>query len=86
MAQKIRERAQTEGVTLFEDPLLARALFFTTEVDQDIPRPLFEAVAEVIAYVFHLNSFGRNGRGAKKPRVTVPPEMQFSQDGKALGE
>ena len=86
MAQKIRERAQTEGVTLFEEPLLARALFFTTEVDQDIPRPLFEAVAEVIAYVFHLNSFGRNGRGAKKPRVTVPPEMQFSQDGKALGE
>ena len=40
-AQRIRERAEEESVMLFEEPMLARALFFTTEIDQDIPRPLF---------------------------------------------
>ncbi|MDA7692386.1 flagellar biosynthesis protein FlhB [Gammaproteobacteria bacterium] len=86
VAQNIRERAKQEGVTLFEEPVLARALFFTTEIDQDIPRPLFEAVAEVIAYVFHLNSFGKNGRGVKKPRVSIPPSMQFDYNGQQLNE
>jgi flagellar biosynthetic protein FlhB len=85
-AQRIRERAEKEGVMLFEEPMLARALFFTTEIDQDIPRPLFEAVAEVIAYVFHLNSFGRNGRAAKKPRVSLPAEMKFDFDGRKIDE
>ena len=85
-AQRIRERAEEEGVMLFEEPMLARALFFTTEIDQDIPRPLFEAVAEVIAYVFHLNSFGRNGRAAKKPRVSLPAEMKFDFEGRKIDE
>ncbi|MDF1766608.1 MAG: flagellar biosynthesis protein FlhB [Gammaproteobacteria bacterium] len=85
-AQRIREKAEEAGVMLFEEPLLARALFFTTEVDQDIPRPLFEAVAEVIAYVFHLNSFGRNGRAAKKPRVRLPSDMKFDFEGRKLDE
>ena len=57
MAKKIRERAEDSGIIIFEQPQLARALYFTTEINHDIPRALFEAVAEVIAYVFKLNSF-----------------------------
>ena len=45
MARKIREKAEDSGIHIFEEPQLARALFFTTEVNQDIPRLLFEAVA-----------------------------------------
>ena len=84
MAEKIRERARAAGVTLFEQPQLARALFFTTEPNQDIPRQLFEAVAEVIAYVFKMNSFERHGQRFKKPVVSIPPEMSFDEEGRPL--
>ena len=84
MAKKIRERAEESGIHIFEEPQLARALFFTTEIDQDIPRLLFEAVAEVIAYVFQLNAFNKDGQTLKKPRVRLPSEMQFDESGKQL--
>ncbi|MDG2421362.1 MAG: flagellar type III secretion system protein FlhB [Gammaproteobacteria bacterium] len=84
MAKKIRERAEESGIHIFEEPQLARALFFTTEIDQDIPRLLFEAVAEVIAYVFQLNAFNKDGQTLKKPKVRLPSEMQFDESGKQL--
>ena len=60
MAERIRERAGEEGVPLFQSPVLARALFFTTEIEAFIPEPLFEAVAQVIAYIFNINSINRS--------------------------
>ena len=84
MAKKIREKAEESGIHIFEQPQLARALFFTTEINQDIPRLLFEAVAEVIAYVFQLNEFNKNGRSMKKPSLKIPSEMSFDESGKKL--
>ena len=84
MAKKIREKAEDFGIHIFEEPQLARALFFTTEVNQDIPRLLFEAVAEVIAYVFQLNAFTQSGERAKKPALKIPSEMNFDERGNRL--
>ncbi len=84
MARKIREKGEEFGIHIFEEPQLARALFFTTEVDQDIPRLLFEAVAEVIAYVFQLNTFSRDGEKARKPILKIPSEMNFDEKGNKL--
>ncbi len=84
MAKKMKEKAEDSGVYIFEEPQLARALFFTTEVDQGIPRLLFEAVAEVIAYVFQLNTFSKDGQALKKPRVKLPSAMRFDESGKQL--
>jgi len=86
MAQKIKEIAEKSGVVIFEQPQLARALYFTTEINHDIPRALFEAVAEVIAYVFKLNSFSGNGQSAKKPILKIPSEMNFDGSGKRSDE
>jgi flagellar biosynthetic protein FlhB len=86
MAKKIRERAEESGIIIFEQPQLARALYFTTEINHDIPRALFEAVAEVIAYVFKLNSFNGYGKRAKKPNLKIPSEMKFDESGKKLDE
>jgi flagellar biosynthetic protein FlhB len=86
MAKKIRERAEESGGIVFEQPQLARALNFTTEINHDIPRALFEAVAEVIAYVFKLNSFSGNGQRAKRPNLKIPSEMNFDESGKKLNE
>jgi flagellar biosynthetic protein FlhB len=81
MAARIREEAKTHGVYLFEAPMLARALYFTTKLDHPIPEALYHAVAQVIAYVFSLNqSYGR-GHEIVKPDPTVPTEMRFDANG-----
>lgn len=54
MAAQIRNIAVGNGVTLVSAPPLARALFFTTEIDQEVPKGLYLAVAQVLAYVYQL--------------------------------
>jgi flagellar biosynthesis protein FlhB len=54
MALKIREIARTSGVPIIENPPLARALHKEAEVGDIIPAALFEAVAEMLAYLIKL--------------------------------
>lgn len=54
LAQRIRERAVASGVPIVENPPLARALYKSAEVGQEIPAHLYRAVAEVLAYIFRL--------------------------------
>ncbi len=54
VAFRIREVAEANGVTIMEDPPLARALYATADIDDVIPREHFEAVAKVIGYVLRL--------------------------------
>ena len=82
IAERIRERATEEGVPLFQSPVLARALFFTTELEQFIPEPLFEAVAQVIAYIFNINSINKSNISQSKPVPRVPDEMVFDSEGR----
>ncbi len=59
MAQKIRELASEHNIPIVENKPLARTIYKTLEVGQLIPRELFEAVAEVLAYVFRLKRKNR---------------------------
>ena len=81
MAQGIRERAAKSGVPLFSSPTLARALYFTTDINQSVPESLYYAVAQVIAYVFSLNSLGPGSSVAERPRPEVPAGMRYNTDG-----
>ena len=54
MARRIREVAEENGVTIVENPLVAREVYNTLEIGDDIPEHLFRAVAEILAYVFKL--------------------------------
>lgn len=54
VAERIRSIAQQHGVPLVENPPLARALFETAGLGQSVPRELYEGVAEVLAFVYHL--------------------------------
>ena len=81
LAARIRDEASKHGVYLFEAPLLARALYFTTKLDHPIPEALYHAVAQVIAFVFSLNqSYGR-GQEVIKPDPKIPDEMKFDANG-----
>ena len=54
LALKIRERARETGVPTLERPELARALYRSVEVEKPIPRDLYQAVAQVLAFVYRL--------------------------------
>ena len=67
VAFRIREIAQANGVPVVSSPRLARAIFHTTEIDQEVPAALYLAVAQVLAYVFHLRNWRR--MGGKAPQM-----------------
>jgi flagellar biosynthetic protein FlhB len=54
LAQQIKEVARESDVPIVENPPLARAIYFSTEIEQEIPEKLFKAVAQVLAYVYYL--------------------------------
>ena len=54
MAQRIRAIARDHGIPTVENVTLARALYAEAEVGDVIPGALFEAVAEVLAYLIRL--------------------------------
>ena len=55
LALKIREIAVESGVPILERPPLARALYRTCEIGQEIPEEYYNAVAEIMAYVFEIS-------------------------------
>ena len=81
MALRIREEAEIHGVQLFESPTLARAVYFTTELEESIPEDLYYAVAQVIAYVYNLNAPNPEGR-LERPVPSIPKSMHFNSNGK----
>ncbi len=79
MAMHIRKIASGNDVPIIESPMLARSLYYTTEVDHEVPEKLFMAVAQVLAYVYQLKAF-KQGKG-KRPKalrkdLPIPPELR----------
>ncbi|MFO8004794.1 flagellar biosynthesis protein FlhB [Thioalkalivibrio sp.] len=77
IAAEIRERARAAGVSLFAAPPLARALYYSTRLDQEIPAGLYVAVAQVLAYVYQLRTAARDG-AARRPEA--PTDLPVPDD------
>lgn len=82
LALKIRELGAESGVPLLEAPPLARALYKHVELEQEIPAPLYTAVAEVLAWVYQITRYRREGgayplppRDLPIPEALVPPPV-----------
>ncbi|MCB0191053.1 MAG: flagellar biosynthesis protein FlhB [Anaerolineae bacterium] len=56
IAEKIKEKARQHQIPQIENKPLARALFRTVEIGQEIPAELYQAVAEVLAFIYRLKS------------------------------
>ena len=54
LALKIREIANENDIPIIENPPLARQIYYNVEVDQEIPQEFYQAVAQVLAYVYSL--------------------------------
>ena len=80
IAERIIAKGEESEVTIFRSPLLARALYFTSEIGQEINDGVYTAVAAVLAYVFRLD----RGETPPEPMFEIPSELQFDEFGKAL--
>lgn len=80
MAMHIRTIAKENGVEIIQSAALARSLYYTAEVDQDIPEELYAAVAQVLAFIFQLSEH-KKGKG-KRPipiakNLPIPDEFKY---------
>jgi flagellar biosynthetic protein FlhB len=82
LAQQIIERGADANVRTLRIPMLARALYFTSEIGGEISEALYNAIAIVLAYVFRVN----NGETLEMPELTLPPEVRFDEFGKLESE
>ena len=77
IAQQIIERANEHKVTVFRSPILARALYFTGEIGQEISDRLYNAVAVALAYIYRIDQ----GESVEEPDITIPDELTFDEFG-----
>ncbi|MGE8190448.1 flagellar biosynthesis protein FlhB [Pseudomonas sp. NPDC086278] len=79
LALKIREIAVANNVLLLESPALARSIYYSTELEQEIPGGLYLAVAQVLAYVYQIRQY-RAGKGKRpdplKDDLPIPPDLR----------
>jgi flagellar biosynthetic protein FlhB len=78
VAARIREIAVEHNVAMLEAPPLARALYHNVELNREIPGALYNAVAEVLAWVYQLRRFKEEGGDvfpAAPTELDVPAEL-----------
>ncbi|MCX7014526.1 MAG: EscU/YscU/HrcU family type III secretion system export apparatus switch protein [Candidatus Sumerlaeota bacterium] len=69
MAQRIKDEAAKHKVPVVEDRFVARSIYFNVKIGQEVPASLFRAVAEILAYVYHLT--GRIPRRRSSSRAPL---------------
>jgi flagellar biosynthetic protein FlhB len=72
VAWRIRTVAEANAVPVFEEPLLARALYNSCKIGQEIPAPLYLSVAQVLAYIYQLRNARKTGSEPPRPPTDIP--------------
>lgn len=76
IAARIRSIATDHDITIFSAPPLARALYGSAEIGEEIPKNLYLAVAKVLAYVFQLRTAGSADKPVAPEDIPIPAEYQ----------
>ena len=77
IAEKIIEKGKEADIFIYRHKLLARALYFTSELGQEISDKLYTAVAIALAYIYKVNK----GEDIIEPDIELPNELIFNEDG-----
>ena len=80
IAQEIINRGKEKNITVYRSPLLARALFFTSEIGKEISEKLYSAVAVALAYIYKIDK----GELVDEPQIDIPEDLRFNENGKAI--
>lgn len=80
MALHIRTIAKEHNIEIIQSPALARSIYYTADVDQEIPEELFAAVAQVLAFIYQLNEH-KKGRALRPTPVSknlpIPDDFKY---------
>ncbi len=77
-AETIIKKAEELQIGTMQSPKLARALYYTCEIGEEIMSQLYNAVAIALAYIYKLN----NGEKIDKPEIEIPEDMIFDEYGR----
>jgi flagellar biosynthetic protein FlhB len=80
IAAQIRNAALGAGVPLLAAPPLARAIYFSTQLDREIPAGLYLAVAQVLAYVYQLKTAKIYGGDVPRPPTDLEVPREFLKE------
>ena len=80
IAQEIISRGKEKNITVYRSPLLARALFFTSEIGKEISEKLYSAVAVALAYIYKIDK----GELVDEPQIDIPEDLRFNENGKVI--
>ena len=81
IAAQIRSIAIGADIPLFQAPPLARAIYYSTDIDREIPAGLYLAVAQVLAYIFQLRDVKQQGGASPTPPEDLPIPEEFLKPG-----
>lgn len=76
VAHRIRSLAEDNGVAIYAAPPLARALYASSEIGDEIPQDLYLAVAKVLAYIYQLRTNGAGDHPVPPQDIEIPKEYQ----------
>ncbi|MGA7800586.1 MAG: flagellar biosynthesis protein FlhB [Gammaproteobacteria bacterium] len=79
IAAQIRKVAAANDVVIMSAPPLARALYHSTELNQEIPAGLYLAVAQVLAYVYQLKAVQEHGGAVPTPPSDLPVPDEYEK-------
>jgi flagellar biosynthetic protein FlhB len=71
VAKRIREKAEENGVPIVREPVLTRTIYWACDLGQVIPVDLYEAVAQLLAFVFGLRAKGRAHGYHELPKASL---------------
>lgn len=78
IAERIIEKGKKLNIGTMQSPKLARAIYFTSEIGDEIMSQLYSAVAMALAYIFKLDK----GEDVEKPEIELPSELVFDEFGR----
>ena len=81
-AEKIIEKGKKLNIGTMQSPQLARALYYTCEIKEEIMSKLYNAVAIALAYIYKIDS----GEKVEKPEIEIPNDLIFDEFGKQNAE
>ncbi|MCF6281602.1 MAG: flagellar biosynthesis protein FlhB [Candidatus Polarisedimenticolaceae bacterium] len=77
VAANIRNVAAEANVPIIESPILARAIYFSTDLGHTIPAALYLVVAKLLAYIFQLKVYTEHGGTTPgQPELSVPDDFK----------
>ncbi len=76
-AEKIITEAKRYNIGNLQSPLLARALYYTGEIGEEVMSKLYNAVAIALAYIYKIDK----GEDIEKPDIEIPEELIFDEYG-----